>query len=165
MEQWSTKIWYQTSCLGSNFHRKTITEKVFLALSYRQSKWRMVIVRSVSLVNHFSITITPLWTCLVPNYRAFVPSVDFLKSWLLFEVFGYLVCQALWELVNSLFRTEPSRASFLFCFQKRDERIVKCSDMRLIDFGSATFDHEHHSTVVSTRHYRAPEVILGKHLV
>lgn len=35
--------------------------------------------------------------------------------------------------------------------------------MRLIDFGSATFDHEHHSTVVSTRHYRAPEVILGKH--
>lgn len=32
--------------------------------------------------------------------------------------------------------------------------------MRLIDFGSATFDHEHHSTIVSTRHYRAPEVIL-----
>jgi len=30
----------------------------------------------------------------------------------------------------------------------------------LIDFGSATFDHEHHSTIVSTRHYRAPEVIL-----
>ncbi|KAM7426472.1 Dual specificity protein kinase clk2 [Porites harrisoni] len=43
---------------------------------------------------------------------------------------------------------------------KRDERIVKSSDMRLIDFGSATFDHEHHSTVVSTRHYRAPEVVL-----
>ena len=34
------------------------------------------------------------------------------------------------------------------------------SSIRLIDFGSATFDHEHHSTVVSTRHYRAPEVIL-----
>ena len=32
--------------------------------------------------------------------------------------------------------------------------------MKLIDFGSATFDWEHHSTVVSTRHYRAPEVIL-----
>jgi len=47
-------------------------------------------------------------------------------------------------------------------FQKRDEREVKSSEMRLIDFGSATFDHEHHSTVVSTRHYRAPEVILGK---
>ena len=30
----------------------------------------------------------------------------------------------------------------------------------MIDFGSATFDWEHHSTIVSTRHYRAPEVIL-----
>lgn len=39
-------------------------------------------------------------------------------------------------------------------------RRVKNTDVRLIDFGSATFDHEHHSTIVSTRHYRAPEVIL-----
>jgi len=45
--------------------------------------------------------------------------------------------------------------------QKRMIRRVKCTDVRLIDFGSATFHHEHHSTVVSTRHYRAPEVILG----
>ena len=37
---------------------------------------------------------------------------------------------------------------------------MKRTDVRLIDFGSATFDHEHHSTIVSTRHYRAPEVIL-----
>uniref|UniRef100_A0A182VVH5 Protein kinase domain-containing protein n=1 Tax=Anopheles minimus TaxID=112268 RepID=A0A182VVH5_9DIPT len=41
----------------------------------------------------------------------------------------------------------------------RTQRIV-CTDIRLIDFGSATFDDEHHSTIVSTRHYRAPEVIL-----
>ena len=40
---------------------------------------------------------------------------------------------------------------------------MKSSEIRLIDFGSATFDHEHHSTIVSTRHYRAPEVILGKY--
>lgn len=33
--------------------------------------------------------------------------------------------------------------------------------IKLIDFGSATFQHQHHSAVVSTRHYRAPEVILG----
>lgn len=39
---------------------------------------------------------------------------------------------------------------------------MKSTDVRLIDFGSATFDHEHHSTIVSTRHYRAPEVILGE---
>lgn len=46
--------------------------------------------------------------------------------------------------------------------QNRDVRRVKNTDVRLIDFGSATFDHEHHSTIVSTRHYRAPEVLLGK---
>ena len=39
-------------------------------------------------------------------------------------------------------------------------RFVRNPEIRLIDFGSATFDHEHHSTIVSTRHYRAPEVIL-----
>lgn len=44
--------------------------------------------------------------------------------------------------------------------KKRDERIVKNTEIRVIDFGSATFDWEHHSTIVSTRHYRAPEVIL-----
>uniref|UniRef100_A0A1B0D792 Uncharacterized protein n=1 Tax=Phlebotomus papatasi TaxID=29031 RepID=A0A1B0D792_PHLPP len=44
--------------------------------------------------------------------------------------------------------------------KSRDVHYVKCTDVRLIDFGSATFDHEHHSTIVSTRHYRAPEVIL-----
>lgn len=33
--------------------------------------------------------------------------------------------------------------------------------IKLIDFGSATFESHHHSAVISTRHYRAPEVILG----
>lgn len=33
--------------------------------------------------------------------------------------------------------------------------------MKVVDFGNATYEHEHHTTVVSTRHYRAPEVILG----
>ena len=40
-------------------------------------------------------------------------------------------------------------------------RVPRSSDVRVIDFGSATFDDAHHSAVVSTRHYRAPEVILG----
>nr|XP_054756508.1 dual specificity protein kinase CLK2-like [Lytechinus pictus] len=44
--------------------------------------------------------------------------------------------------------------------KKQDVRQVLNCDIRLIDFGSATFDHEHHSTIVSTRHYRALEVIL-----
>lgn len=44
--------------------------------------------------------------------------------------------------------------------QKQYFRRLRCADIRLIDFGSATFDNEHHTTIVSTRHYRAPEVIL-----
>lgn len=38
--------------------------------------------------------------------------------------------------------------------------VVKDPTIRLIDFGSATLEDEHHSTIVSTRHYRAIEVIL-----
>ncbi|KAF7330303.1 Dual specificity protein kinase lkh1 [Mycena venus] len=41
------------------------------------------------------------------------------------------------------------------------KRILHSTDIRLIDFGSATFENEYHSTVVCTRHYRAPEIILG----
>lgn len=48
--------------------------------------------------------------------------------------------------------------------RKKPLRIIEDASVRLIDLGSATFDHEHHSTIVSTRHYRAPEVILGKHI-
>jgi len=36
--------------------------------------------------------------------------------------------------------------------RKRDLRHLKSPEIRLIDFGSATFDHEHHSTIVSTRY-------------
>ncbi|CAG6015329.1 unnamed protein product [Menidia menidia] len=51
--------------------------------------------------------------------------------------------------------------SLVYNAQKKcDERRIKDTTVRLVDFGSATFDHEHHSVVVSTRHYRAPEVIL-----
>ncbi|KAK9804159.1 hypothetical protein WJX73_006474 [Symbiochloris irregularis] len=41
-------------------------------------------------------------------------------------------------------------------------RVPRSSDIKVIDFGSATFDANYHSTIVSTRHYRAPEVILGQ---
>uniref|UniRef100_A0A671VDK7 dual-specificity kinase n=1 Tax=Sparus aurata TaxID=8175 RepID=A0A671VDK7_SPAAU len=43
---------------------------------------------------------------------------------------------------------------------KRDERTLKHPDIKIVDFGNATYEHEHHTSVVSTRHYRAPEVIL-----
>lgn len=41
---------------------------------------------------------------------------------------------------------------------------MKNTSIRVADFGSATFDHEHHTTIVATRHYRPPEVILGERL-
>nr|XP_057942168.1 dual specificity protein kinase CLK1-like isoform X2 [Doryrhamphus excisus] len=43
---------------------------------------------------------------------------------------------------------------------KRDERKMRSVDVKVVDFGTATFDHERHEPLVSTRHYRAPEVIL-----
>lgn len=46
----------------------------------------------------------------------------------------------------------------------KSKSILRNTDIRLIDFGSATFEGEYHSSVVSTRHYRAPEIILGMFL-
>ncbi|XP_073007867.1 serine/threonine-protein kinase AFC3 isoform X2 [Typha latifolia] len=47
----------------------------------------------------------------------------------------------------------------------QDEMHFKClpksSAIKLIDFGSTAFDNQDHSSIVSTRHYRAPEIILG----
>eukprot|EP01024_Parvocaulis_polyphysoides_P036108 TRINITY_DN3212_c1_g1_i6.p2 TRINITY_DN3212_c1_g1~~TRINITY_DN3212_c1_g1_i6.p2 ORF type:complete len:361 (+),score=35.42 TRINITY_DN3212_c1_g1_i6:65-1147(+) len=40
-------------------------------------------------------------------------------------------------------------------------RVPRVDQVKVIDFGSATFEEDYHSTVVQTRHYRAPEVILG----
>lgn len=39
--------------------------------------------------------------------------------------------------------------------------LPKSSAIKLIDFGSTAFDNRDHSSIVSTRHYRAPEIILG----
>ncbi|XP_029161544.1 dual specificity protein kinase CLK2 isoform X4 [Nylanderia fulva] len=84
---------------------------------------------------------------------------------------GYQLCYAVKFLHdNKLTHTDLKPENILFVDsdyessynskKRRDTRRVKRTDIRLIDFGSATFDHEHHSTIVSTRHYRAPEVIL-----
>ena len=45
---------------------------------------------------------------------------------------------------------------------KHFKRVPSSSEIKLIHFGSATFDNHYHCPVVSTRHYRAPEVILGE---
>ncbi|KAJ1279802.1 hypothetical protein BS78_04G183500 [Paspalum vaginatum] len=41
------------------------------------------------------------------------------------------------------------------------KQLPKSSAIKVIDFGSTTYDQQDQSYVVSTRHYRAPEVILG----
>ncbi|KAF6137207.1 hypothetical protein GIB67_030971 [Kingdonia uniflora] len=41
------------------------------------------------------------------------------------------------------------------------KRLPKSSAIKVIDFGSTTYESQAHNYVVSTRHYRAPEVILG----
>ncbi|GAA6031783.1 hypothetical protein JCM8097_001988 [Rhodosporidiobolus ruineniae] len=43
----------------------------------------------------------------------------------------------------------------------KPRKILRNTGIQLIDFGSATFENDYHATVVSTRHYRAPEIILG----
>ena len=40
-------------------------------------------------------------------------------------------------------------------------KILNLTDIYVIDFGSSIFDSEYHSLVVSTRHYRAPEIIFN----
>jgi dual-specificity kinase len=63
-----------------------------------------------------------------------------------------------------LLAPHPIQPRLIFCQRNalpRMKRVLQSTDIRLIDFGSATFEEEYHSTVVSTRHYRAPEIILG----
>ncbi|ODV92142.1 hypothetical protein CANCADRAFT_23714 [Tortispora caseinolytica NRRL Y-17796] len=56
----------------------------------------------------------------------------------------------------------PSASSLGSSRKLPDSRfILRDTTIHLIDFGSAAFYDEHHSSVVSTRHYRAPEIILG----
>ncbi|KAK3368242.1 kinase-like domain-containing protein [Podospora didyma] len=57
-------------------------------------------------------------------------------------------------------RKIPSSSSTI-SRQATQRKVLLDTEIRLIDFGSATFQDEYHSSVVSTRHYRAPEIILG----
>ncbi|XP_042707644.1 dual specificity protein kinase CLK1 isoform X1 [Chrysemys picta bellii] len=85
---------------------------------------------------------------------------------------AYQICKSVNFLhLNKLTHTDLKPENILFVKSdyveeynpklKRDERTLKNPDIKLVDFGSATYDDEHHSTLVSTRHYRAPEVILA----
>ncbi|XP_012690364.2 dual specificity protein kinase CLK1-like [Clupea harengus] len=60
---------------------------------------------------------------------------------------------------NILF-VDSDFAVLYYSTNKRDEWTLNVPEVKVVDFGNATFDHEFHAPVVSTRHYRAPEVIL-----
>ncbi|XP_061473262.1 dual specificity protein kinase CLK4 isoform X2 [Rhineura floridana] len=85
---------------------------------------------------------------------------------------AYQICQSINFLHhNKLTHTDLKPENILFVESdyivkynskmRRDEHTLKNTDIKVVDFGSATYDNEHHSTLVSTRHYRAPEVILA----
>eukprot|EP01112_Ceratiomyxa_fruticulosa_P008031 TRINITY_DN2082_c0_g1_i1.p1 TRINITY_DN2082_c0_g1~~TRINITY_DN2082_c0_g1_i1.p1 ORF type:complete len:471 (+),score=64.07 TRINITY_DN2082_c0_g1_i1:256-1668(+) len=61
-----------------------------------------------------------------------------------------------------LTHTDLKPENILFVNQSSKERDSRfeIEEIKLIDFGSATYEDEHHTSVISTRHYRAPEVIL-----
>ncbi|XP_035482873.1 dual specificity protein kinase CLK4 isoform X4 [Scophthalmus maximus] len=66
---------------------------------------------------------------------------------------------------NKLTHTDLKPENILFVCSNcenigEEERKLRSLDVKVVDFGTATFDHEHHESLVSTRHYRAPEVIL-----
>ncbi|XP_009581673.1 PREDICTED: dual specificity protein kinase CLK1-like [Fulmarus glacialis] len=85
---------------------------------------------------------------------------------------AYQICQSVNFLhLNKLTHTDLKPENIVFVTSdyveeynpklKCDERTLKNPDIKVVDFGSATYDDEYHSTLVSTRHYRAPEVILA----
>lgn len=63
------------------------------------------------------------------------------------------------KLENLLFVNSSYTTTYNYKKMSKVKRI-NCTDIRLIDFGLATRDEDHHRSVVSTRYYRAPEVIL-----
>ncbi|CAD8075908.1 unnamed protein product [Paramecium sonneborni] len=46
-------------------------------------------------------------------------------------------------------------------FKGRQIWVPEREILKIIDLGGATFDYEYHSTIINTRQYRAPEVIMG----
>lgn len=98
----------------------------------------------------------------VPDYKVacvIIPSsviesewISFLYIWRLnFAVIFVALCC---HFFNQGLSRSPKDSSYY-------KRIPKSSAIKVIDFGSTTYDRQDQSYIVSTRHYRAPEVILG----
>jgi len=80
--------------------------------------------------------------------------------------FGYQLCCALaFCHANELVHTDLKPENILlvdssFTLKDGVRKPIK-SDICLIDFGGATFSDQHHSSIIATRQYRPPEVIMG----
>ena len=72
---------------------------------------------------------------------------------------GYFVFADL-KLENILFQnSDIMRKITVHTGGKRKDIVVPESfKIKIIDFGGATFDNEHKSTIINTRQYRGPEV-------
>ncbi|KFP44843.1 Dual specificity protein kinase CLK1, partial [Chlamydotis macqueenii] len=85
---------------------------------------------------------------------------------------AYQICQSVNFLhLNKLTHTDlkPDNIVFVSSDYREEynprlrcsERRLKNPDIKVVDFGNAIYDDEYHCTVVSTKYYRAPEVILA----
>ncbi|PVH14986.1 uncharacterized protein CXQ87_005265 [Candidozyma duobushaemuli] len=64
-------------------------------------------------------------------------------------------------IISSYFNLNSSSEKRRLDKPPKFSRILNNPLIQIIDFGSAIFDDEYHSSIVSTRHYRAPEIVLG----
>lgn len=98
----------------------------------------------------------------VPDYKVacvIIPSSVIESEWISFlyilrNYFGVIFVSLCYHFYNQGLSRSPKDSSYY-------KRIPKSSAIKVIDFGSTTYDREDQSYIVSTRHYRAPEVILG----
>ncbi|KFQ03419.1 Dual specificity protein kinase CLK1, partial [Leptosomus discolor] len=82
---------------------------------------------------------------------------------------AYQICKSVNFLhLNKLTHTDLKPENILFVssdyIEEYNPKLASClknPDIKVVDFGSATYDDEYHCALVSTRHYRAPEVILA----
>uniref|UniRef100_A0A915N7D8 Protein kinase domain-containing protein n=1 Tax=Meloidogyne javanica TaxID=6303 RepID=A0A915N7D8_MELJA len=80
----------------------------------------------------------------VPSNNTFVPVQD---------EHGYLLCRN-GDWIIDRFKIIKQIGDGVF------SKVHLDASIRLIDFGSAVFEHQGHDETVTTRHYRAPEIIL-----
>ncbi|XP_016440940.1 serine/threonine-protein kinase AFC2 isoform X3 [Nicotiana tabacum] len=72
-----------------------------------------------------------------------------------------LVPHLQWWMVNVFFHYYLKFSSRSPTDSSYYKRVPKSSAIKVIDFGSTIYDRQDQKYIVSTRHYRAPEVILG----